>query len=201
MNTFKATRSFLVFLLALCTPCIGSAKSTSSKIKDTIDEVSDSLKKDVDKIGDNLAALQDHLDHYEWKGVIQGEATSGACTLSDFKMNERHRAVVVKPGEIIDADVTCYLDPQKSSAVEIYRVVIGFKKLGPQTTICNCLGISSGKKLENFNLIAPTEPGFYEVRFRTVNKVLESNAIAAWTDEKGEEPDSSTTIGIVWVKS
>jgi hypothetical protein len=73
--------------------------------------------------------------------------------------------------------------------------------MGPQVTACSCLGIFSEKRVESFQLIAPTEPGFYEVRFRTVNRVFEADAFQDWTDANGQEPDGSTTIGIVWVKS
>lgn len=179
---------------------VASAKDVEDKIKDAIDDVSEFFKDAVDKMGDDFDAAQEYLDHYDWKGVIQGEAKSGAITLSDLRLNNHHRVIVVHPGEKIKAHVACTLDPKESSAFELYRVIIGFKGRGAQTTICNSLGMASGTSIEKFKLHAPKEPGVYEIRFRTVHKLLEGWALDKWTNKEGKEPDASTTIGIVVVK-
>lgn len=200
MKLFKATSSFLVFLLMLCsTTNLAFAKSPVDKIKDTIDDVAGSLKKDVDRLGDDFNAVQDYLDHYQWKGIIQGEASSGIVTLSDLRLNGHHRVTAVHRGGKIEADVASFTDPNQASTFGIYRVVIGFKGLGPQTSISNP-GISAGSKVEQFTLQAPEVPGIYEIRFRTVNSLLESHAFGNWRDDHGNEPDASTTIGVVIVK-
>jgi DNA-binding ferritin-like protein (Dps family) len=202
MKLFKATKGFLVFFVMLCaTTNIAFAKNTGDKIKDTIDNISESLKKEIDQLGNDFKASQDYLDNYKWKGMIQGKATSGPITLSNLRLNEHHRATAVLPGSLIGTDVSCFIDPDKASALTFYRVVIGFKGVGPQTTLCNCLGASCGTKFEEFQLEAPTKPGVYEIRFRTVEKLLEHDALNAWKDENGEEPDASTTIGVIVVKS
>ena len=54
--------------------------------------------------------------------------------------------------------------------------------------------------MEKFNLQAPSDPGIYELRFRTVNQASLVDAFSAWQDDKGQEPDASTTIGVILVK-
>lgn len=201
MKLVKKTHIFLIALLMLC--CYANIvlpKSTSDKIKDTIDKFSDSLKSGIDKLGDDFVAVQRYLDNYHWKGIIQGKATSGVVTLTDLRFNEHHRSVVVKPGEWIDADVICTMDSAAASPIEIYRVVIGYQAIGAQTVIYNQLGRTSEKKFVQFRLQAPGEPGVYQVRFRTVNTVLESIALTEWQDENGNEPDATTTVGVVVVR-
>jgi len=190
---------FLSLFAVVATPVY--AKSTSDKIKDAVDDASDSVKKGVDKLGDNLAAAQEYLENYSWKGIVQDKATSGEITLSHLKMNGHRRVVLVKPGEKVSCKVDYFLDPNKVSDIGFYRAVIGIKGIGPQTTACNCLGAAAGEGHSKFTLTAPTEPGMYQIRFRTVNKYLEKDALDCWLNENGDEPDASTTIGIIYVKS
>lgn len=177
----------------------GWAKPVSVKVKDFIEEVADSLKGAVDQLGNNLVAIQDYLDNYHWKGLIQDEASSNAATLKHLQLNGHPKAVVVKPGERIEGVVLCTLDREKCTSLGLYRVLLGFKGQGAQTTIGNEFGIVAGESLEKFALIAPKQPGIYEIRFRLVEAYFESNALNYWTDDNGNEPDGTTTVGVVLV--
>ncbi len=146
-----------------------------------------------------MSAIQEYLQNYHWKGLIQDHAASGIVTLSHLEMNGPHKAVMVKPGERIEGSVQCAFDPLNTSAFSLYRVVLGFKGEGGQTTICNCFGSLAGNTIENFVLIAPTEPGVYQVRFRVAEALLAKTAIMEWKDSNGEEPDGTTTIGLIVV--
>jgi hypothetical protein len=178
----------------------GFAKPVDEKIKTFIDSASGKLKDAVDKIGDDLVAIQNYLDNYDGKGLIQGEATSGAATLKHLQLNGHARAVVVRPGERVHGVVLCKLDRDKCSALGLYRVVLGLSGRGAQTTIGNYFGIAAGESLERFDLIAPTQPGIYQIRFRSVDSFYEGDALAAWIDSEGNEPDGSTAIGLIYVK-
>lgn len=197
---FKTVATIFAALFCFGTFNEGWTKSTEDKIKEKIDDFADSLKHAVDKCGDDMAAIQSYLDHYHWKGVIQDEAASGPANLKYLQMNGHSRVVVVKPGERIKGIVVCNLDRDKCSALNLYRVLLGIKGVGAQTTIGNELGLAAGESLEEFSLIAPAVPGIYQVRFKVVEKLLESSALDAWTDEKGNEPDGTTTIGLIVVK-
>jgi len=140
------------------------------------------------------------LNNYSWKGIIQDHASSGPATLKDLKMNGHHKVVVVDTCDTIECEVMCNLDRSKCAAFSVYRVVLGIKGLGAQTTIGNEFGIVAGESREKFTLHAPRKPGLYQVRFKPVESLLERTALESWTDEHGEEPDASTTIGIILVR-
>jgi len=177
------------------------AKDFDDQVKETIDTVSSYLKKEVDLMGDDHFTIQSYLENYQWKGIIQPQATSGAETLRNLKLNGHHRIVTVHKGEVIHGEVDCYLDPSKASLHHIYRVCLGIHGEGVQTTIGTTLGIAAGERHESFTLIAPMNPGFYQIRFRTADQYLEKNALVNWRDDQGNEPDGTTTIGIIYVKS
>lgn len=175
------------------------AKGTENTIKNGIDTVSDFLKNAVDKISDDIESVQTYLDNYHWKGMIEDEAASGVATLGYLTLNGHQRAVAVKPGERIEGEVNCSFDRKECSPVGFYRVVIGIKGQGAQTTVGNSLGAVAGSSIEKFVLIAPKEAGVYQIRFRSVEAFLEGNALAAWIDEQGNEPDGTTTLGLIFV--
>lgn len=199
----KKIRSLFILLTALF--CVvsfntGWAKKVDEKIKDAIDDVADFLKKGVDAVGDNIDALQNYLDNYHWKGIVQDEAASGPATLRHLHLNDHRRAIAVRPGEKIEGTIQCALDSSRCSSLSLYRIVLGIKGKGPQTTIGNELGAAARETLEKFTLTAPDEPGIYQIRFRVVESLFESSALDSWMDERGNEPDGTTTIGIILVK-
>ncbi len=178
----------------------GWAKSAEHIVKDAFESIEETLKEGIEKLSDDLEAAQDYLSNYTWKGIIQDHASSGAVTLRELKMNGHSKVVVVNSGDKIECEVVCDLDRDKCSALSFYRVVIGIKGEGAQTTIGNELGILAGESREKFSLHAPMKPGLYQVRFKLAENLLEKKALHAWTDSKGNEPDASTTIGIIFVR-
>jgi len=179
----------------------GWTRSVESRVKEWSDEAVEALKKAVDKLGDDCQAIQEHLNNYSWKGIIEDKAISGPVTLKHLELNDYSRAIVVKPGEKIEAEVKCNIDSEQCSLWGLYRIVIGIKGEGPQTTIGNELGVIAGKSREKFTLIAPDKAGIYQVRFRPINACFKSKAFEGWKDDEGNEPDAKTTIGIIIVKS
>lgn len=169
--------------------------SVEDKIKKTVDQAADSIKSAVDSIGNDISAVQNYFDNYHWKGIMQEEATSGVATLRNLHLNGHGVAVAVKPGERIVGEVDCSIDREACSSLGYYRVVIGIHNRGGQTTIGNSVGLSAGESHEQFVLIAPSEPGLYQIRFQTVDAYFESSALSEWND-----PDGTTTIGLILVK-
>lgn len=191
----------LVMLLGLAPSSSGWAGSIGDKVKGWIEEGSEAIQKGVDELGDDFASIQDYLDQYHWKGIIQDTAGSGSATLKQLKLNEHSRVIIVKPGEKIEAKAKCNVDADTSSAFSLYRIVVGLKGVGPQAVIGNELGFYAGKTREKFTLVAPEEPGMYQIRFRLVEAFSKTTALNAWTDAEGNEPDGLTTIGIIFVKN
>lgn len=206
MKGLKIKQGLGIFTVALAALCMQSptalwAKSTESKIKSLIDNIADELKKGIDQVGNDLAAIQKYLDHYHWKGMLEKQASSGPATLSDLKLNGHSRVVAVNPGERIEADVRCTYDANQCSTFSYYRVVVGLKGVGGITTIGNTIGSAAGDTIQRFAFTAPTVPGFYQVRFRTVEKWTETEALKEWINPSAQEPDATTTIGIIYVKN
>jgi hypothetical protein len=174
---------------------LGWAKGTEEQIKDFIDEVAVSLKQAVDRYGEDIATLQEYLDHYPWKGLITDSATSEPATLKHLELNGHGKVVVVRPGERINGTVRCVYDRDRCAAFTYYKVVVGFKDLGPQVTIGHTAGLLADDTLEKFALIAPAVKGIYQVRFLTVEAFFDQTAFHHW-----ENPNAATTIGLVIVQ-
>ena len=195
-----ALTTCMVAIFGISHPETGWANSAKDKIKDWVEEGSDILKKGIDELGEDFNAIQDYLDHYHWKGILEDKATSGPATLKHLELNDHSRVVIVKPGEKIDAEVKCILDAKQCSSLGFYRIVVGIKGEGPQALIGNEAGLLAGKSREQFTLNAPDKAGMYQIRFRTVDTFFQSIALNAWKDDMGNEPDGTTTIGIIIVK-
>lgn len=193
-------KTYLTALLGAACVNTGYAESVRDTVKEWVEEGSEGLKKSIDALGDNLEAIQDYLNNYHWKGLIEENATSGPATLKQLKLNGHSIAVAVHPGEKIEGQVKCDLDSEKCSVLGVYRIVVGIKGEGPQAVIANESGLVAGKTRETFTLTAPNKPGIYQIRFRSVDALLETTALNAWVDDKGDEPNGETTIGIIFVK-
>src|SRR5690349_20844261 len=159
----SAATACLVALLVVTHLNTGWAKSVEDTVKDWIDDSSEALKKEVADFGDDFDAVQNYLGNYHWKGLIEEKATSGPVTLKHLELNDHSRAIIVKPGEKIEAEVTCNLDAKQCSVFGVYRIVIGIKGEGAQAVIGNESGLVAGKTREKFTLIAPDKSGMYQI--------------------------------------
>ncbi len=198
LKTLSLATASLI-LLGLAQPNNGWSDSIGDKVKEYIDNATEALKNGIDKLEGNFAAIQDYLDHYPWKGIIQTEATSGPVTVGHLKLNGHSKAIVAAPGQTIAAEVKCAFDPDKSTFFGHYEIVIGLKGLGPQVVI-GSEGLADGKTKEEFTLVAPETRGIYEIRFRPAKIIFKLPAFSEWLDSEGHEPDAKTTIGLIVVK-
>ncbi len=192
----------LIFaLLLVLSSNLAWAKSSESKIKNAIDGAAESLKKGVEKCGDKIEDIQDYLYHYDWKGLFHVKTTSGITTVSEVRLNGHPRVIVVKPGERIKGHLKYTLDKKRCKDLKYHRILLGIKGEGAQTTIGTGVGIIADKESkDNFVLIAPKEPGLYQVRFKSVENYTESEALKKWYNEDGKEPSGNKTIGFIYVK-
>ena len=200
--TWKAANSrFIVMAVTLL--ALGSSDSawgqenTEDKIKSGIDTTADALKKAVEKIGDKLEDIQDYFHK-----KFHEQTSVGPATVTDVKFNDHSLAAIVKPGERIEGQLKCTLDKDKIKDIKYHRLILGFKGEGAQTSIGSGVGYFADKESkEKFVLIAPSKPGFYQVRFRPVESYTEHEALKQWKDDKGQEPDKKNTIGLIYVKA
>jgi hypothetical protein len=222
--TWKIKQGFIAVTLALLT--LGSSnlawaksadqKNTENNIKSGIDATADSLKKGVDKAGDKIADAKESLKkgakkfgekvedlQTYFRKKFHEQATFGPATVSDVTFNGHHLATVVKPGERIEGQLKCILDKDQHKDIKYHSLLIGFKgRENAETAVDIGRGIFIDKESKaNFTLIAPSEPGFYKVRFRPINGYIEHDVLKRWKDEKGEEPNNTATIGLIYVKA
>lgn len=219
MNTINVKQSLVFLTMVLLT--LGSspslfAKSTSDKIKSGIDTGAETLKEGVDKteeIAENTKAnvkkgikkfgeKVEDLQTYVRKKFHE-QATVGPATVSDVTFNDQPMAAIVKPGERIEGHLKCSLDKDQLKSIKYHCLLIGFKgREQAETAVDIGRGIFIDQESQaNFTLIAPSEPGFYKVRFRPIEGYLEHDMLNKWKDEKGAAPNSSSTIGLIYVKS
>jgi hypothetical protein len=137
--------------------------------------------------------------HYPWKGIFETDATSGPVAVGHLKLNGHPKAIVVAPGQKIEAEAVYTFDPDKSTFFGHYEIVIGLKGEGPQVVI-GSEGLADGKTKEVFTLVAPERTGIYQIRFRPAKIIFKSSAFDTWQDADGNEPDATTTIGLIVVK-
>ena len=181
-------------LLCLANSNTAYAASAEDKVKAFIDEAANTLKGAVDRFGDDIAAIQSYLDHYQWKGVLEDETTTDPVTLKHLHLNGHGKVVVVRPGERIQGKITCKYASEKCSSFSHYLVMLGIKDQGPQTTIGSTFGASAGKTHEDFVLIAPSARGIYQILFQPTEAFLEATAFSEWRD-----PQLTKPIGFVVV--
>lgn len=100
-----------------------------------------------------------------------------------FSEKDTGKVVYASPGEIIQGQADC-VNHRPTNV----QVIVGFEGIGAQD------GINSGC----FNLIAPEQPGIYEVRFRYAEAHSLEDAIAYWW-KVDSTPPWQATIGLVIV--
>ena len=220
-NKFK--RHFIVLTVALLT--LGSSnvawakshdqKTTGDKIKSGIDTSAEYLKKGVEKTGDAFEAIEakfqegkkkfgekvEDLQAYFHKKYHE-QAKFGLVSVSDVKFNDHRFAAVVKPGEPIEVKFKCTLSDEQLRDIKYHSLLIGYKGRENAEVVVD-LGrgfFISKESQECVNLVAPSDPGFYKIRFRPIEGYFEHNALQQWQDVNGEEPGHKATLGIIYVK-
>ncbi len=217
--TLKIKQGFVFLTMVLLT--LGSSnplfgKSAGDKIKSGIDSSAETLKHGVDKTGEiaeNAKAsikkgvkkfgekVEDLQTYFRQK--FHEQATVGPATVSDVTFNGHHMATIVKPGERIEGQLKCSLDKDQLKNIKYHCLLIGFKgREQADTAVDIGRGIFIDQESQaNFTLIAPSEPGFYKVRFRPIDGYIEHDVLNKWKDEKGAAPNSASTIGLIYVRS
>ncbi len=170
------------------------------QIAASLQEATHSLEQEISHLGNNKNRIQDVVKKYNWNKWLPDQASYGPATLSGLKLGGVKKAIVAKPGQKIEGEVVCSLDRKECSALSLYRVVLGIKNKGGQTTVFNHFGIRAGKETDHFTLTAPKEKGVYQVGFRVVEAAREGTAIQAFDDRNNENGwGEPVTIGVIIV--
>ncbi len=176
------------------------------KFDESVDQIANSLQDATHKLqdeirylGNNKNAISNTVKKYNWNQWIPDQAAYGPATLSNLKLGNGKKAVVAKPGQQIEGEVVCNLDRKQCSALSLYRVVLGIKNQGGQTTVFNHFGLRAGRETDHFTLVAPKEKGVYEVAFRVVEAAREGTALQSWDDRDENGWGEPVVIGVIIV--
>lgn len=168
------------------------------QIAASFQEATRTLEEELSHLGNNKTKVQEVVQKYNWNKWIPDKASYGPATLSNFKLGGYRKAVIAKPGQKIEGEVECALNRKECAPLSLYRVVLGIKNKGGQTTVFNHFGLRAGKETDHFTLTAPQEKGIYQVGFRVVEAAREGTAIQAF-----EEPENGmgdpVPIGVIIV--
>ena len=129
------------------------------QIAASLQEVTHSLEDELRQVGNNPSSIRTAVEKYNWNRYLPDRANYGPATLSGLKLAGGKKAVIARPGELIEGEVVCSLDRDQCSALSLYRVVLGIKNQGGQTTIFNHFGLRAGKETDRFTLTAPSTEG------------------------------------------
>jgi len=215
--TLKVKRGIFLAMVvfSLGSSTLLQAQTTGDKIKSGIDTSAENLKKGVDKTGEIAENTKENVK----KGIkkfgekvedlqtyfrkkFHEQTTVGPATVSDVTFNDHRMVAIVKPGERIEGHLKCILDKDQLKNIKYHCLLIGFKgQEKAETAIDIGRGIIDQESKENFTLIAPSKPGFYKVRFKPIDGYIEYDILNKWKDPKGALPNSSSTIGLIYVRS
>jgi hypothetical protein len=169
------------------------------QIAASLEDATHNLQDELRQLGNNKNAISSTVKKYNWNQWIPDQAVYGPATLSNLKLSGGKKSVVARPGQQIEGEVVCNLDRKKCSALSLYRVVLGIKNQGGQTTVFNHFGLRAGKETDHFTLVAPKEKGVYEVGFRVVEAAREGTAIQSWDERDENGWGEPVVIGVIIV--
>lgn len=192
-------RAMVLGLVTVASP-LAYAADAASKTDEMIDSAAEKLKEVLNASGEKIEEAQKYLQEYDWQGLVP-KPYSGAVGISGATFNGKYVACVVKPGERIEGEVVVVVDKEKSQGLKDHRLIIGFKNIGAQTSFSVKPFVADQVQREKFTLVAPMDPGLYQVRFRSVQSPTEAEALKLWNDEQGLAPAATSTIGFIWVKA
>jgi hypothetical protein len=144
-----------------------------------------------------------HLKNYfrecPWLGLITSEISYGPIKISEVNIHDGDKFAIVAPEEILNGSLKYKIKSKDLEVFHLYHLVVGIKKEGAQDCITHTLGFWNSKGKGSFTLVAPKEPGIYEVRFMLTDGLTCQAARNAW-NEGGKEPSNAATIGVVIVE-
>lgn len=143
-------------------------------------------------------------------------AEYSGIAMTDVSIKNQGEIATVAPGETFGVHATYeFLWPRETHS--IVQIIVGYDGIGAQTSIANGIVFPNGryydhhplffrhqkhditKKSVDFALVAPQEPGVYEIRFRYAQAYLPHEAVAHWWNVD-QAPTAEATIGRIIVE-
>jgi hypothetical protein len=176
-----------------------SFDASVDEVAASLRDATHSLEHEIRRLGNNNPAIREVIHKYNWNKLVPDQASYGPATLSSLKLGGLKKAAVVRPGQLVEGEVVCSLNGKQCSPLSLYRVVLGIKNQGGQTTVFNHFGLRAGKETDRFSLVAPKEKGVYEVGFLVVEAAREGTALHAWDELEKTDSRAAVPIGVLIV--
>jgi hypothetical protein len=176
-----------------------SFDASVDEIAASLREATHSLEYEIRHLGNNNPAIRETINRYNWNQLIPDHASYGPAVVSNLKLGGLKKAAVVKPGQLVEGEIVCSLNSKQCSPLSLYRVVLGIKNQGGQTTVFNHFGLRAGRETDRFSLVAPKERGVYEVGFLVVEAAREGTALQAWDELEKSGLRPPVPIGVLIV--
>ena len=131
--------------------------------------------------------------------TVQKQTTAGlnSVTLFGLNLNNQGKTVTATPEQEINGIVGFIYNCPTCGKRTFNQIIIGIANKGAQACLFN--GGIQEQGIRNFKIIAPKEPGFYEIRFRYAQDYDCENAIKSWWDRDGV-PGQDATVGYITVR-
>ncbi len=152
-----------------------------------------------DQTPNKKTKVSDYFQEFPWVGLIANEITYGPIVVSDVHINNQEKLLFVRPNEKIKGSLNYKIDASKLDSMHLYHLVIGMTNVGAQDCITHSFGLWNSSGHSHFTLTAPSEPGFYQVRFCYFEGLTCQAARNAWNSRNGD-PSSSATLAVIIVQ-
>lgn len=127
------------------------------------------------------------------------EIVYGPITVTNVRLGPAKQRVIVEPGQKIGCSFRYKIDSSQLELLNKTHLIVGLANVGAETCVKHTYGVLDSVGVAKFDLIAPLEPGEYEVRVASRSGDKCQDAFNTWTI-LGDEPSAFATIGIIQVQ-
>lgn len=89
---------------------------------------------------------------------------SESMSVANLNLNRQGNVILARPGEKIFSTVNFACNTDCIDSNSLNQIIIGYENLGPRKCIFNELGYRCGEGIASFLLVAPKEPGSYDIQ-------------------------------------
>lgn len=153
----------------------------------------DIIPQTLPEIRQRMVSLEKRINLLE-----QERVEYGPIVVSHVRFNNRKHFSTVAPGQTIQCSFHYKLDSSQQDFLTKNHLIVGLKGVAAENCATHLYGVWDSSGTANFKLMAPLQPGEYEVRiaYRPGDKC--EDALNSWNVLK-DEPGSFATVGFLRV--
>ena len=120
---------------------------------------------------------------------------SGALSVANLNLNRQGNVIIATAGEKVFSTINFFCETTSLDPDALNQIVIGYAEIGAQKCILNELGYRCGDGIASFFLVAPKNPGIYEIQCRLDQAYSPSEAMQRWWVEEDSVVGPKITVG------